>query len=853
MKYKILCIDDEQENLDVYKMMLEEEYTVLTALTYQEAFSILKKHHAEIIYVFSDFNMPEKSGLEVRQEMLSSGYEIPFVIVTGRYDLEMATKAMELRIASFLKKPFKFNDLKTLISDLGEKRIVQISEEKEMVCSFISESSPMLEEIEGLILILEENPGDINTINTYARLLHTIKGTASCVGLKSLPAFVHSYEDLVSLAKERKIAVTSKVVDSLLFGLDRLKFMYEAITTGGNSEFDIKDWVLQINSYKSEEQETELSVAAASTDESHENKKVQSEKLAIPLETLDSFLELSGKLTIARNTIYKAISRVEVKFENDKDIEKLSTSIEELHKITSFLQKQITDMRKVGAESITRPLKRVVRDMSKELVKDIELVVHNENIKVDNTIAKVMSNCLVHLIRNSIDHGLENPETRKKLKKKSLGTIDLTLLEDGEKNIVILKDDGAGINKKRVLEKAIEKNLVTSDEAKYLSDSDIFSLIFASGFSTAQTVSSISGRGVGMDMVKSSIEAIGGKILIDSSEGLGTTFTLNLPLPKSVLINQTLMIEENMEAYSIPIDDVVEIVCLRKEDFAGAIFNVASCPVLKRYDEIIPVLKLQNCLRQIGHQPLDLASMEDLLAIIVKNGAGKMGIIVEKIHEIEESVIRKVSPVMKTSAIYSGVTYFGDDNLALVLNIESIASENFSTISQISKENIKKSIKMDVVAKNNLELELFTFLLGNEHYGIATNKVFRIETIKTGDIHEFKNNYFINYNGNIVKVISLDSEGIKNIRENELAAVIMIKDEVNCYALYIDDFFEFITSDYQMESYFSKNKSIKGSIVYQDRIVYVVDDAWLDVFAKKSETDAATLENSTSMLEKIAA
>ena len=218
-KHKILCIDDDKDNLEVYECMLEDKYTVLKATNYSEAYDFLKIHHAEIIFVFSDYNMPEKNGLEVRQEMLNSGYEIPFAIITGHYDLSMATKGMELRVATFLEKPIQESDLFKLIADLGEKRILQINDEKEMICSFISESSQMLEEIESLILILEESPEDVKALNTYFRLLHTIKGTAACVGLKSLPKFVHTYEDLVSLAKEKKISITPKVVDSLLYGL----------------------------------------------------------------------------------------------------------------------------------------------------------------------------------------------------------------------------------------------------------------------------------------------------------------------------------------------------------------------------------------------------------------------------------------------------------------------------------------------------------------------------------------------------------------------------------------------------------------------------------------------------------
>jgi two-component system chemotaxis sensor kinase CheA len=829
-KYKILCVDDEQETLDINEFYLKNHYTVLKAHSTDEALELLQVHQNEIIFVFSDFMMPKKDGLQLRKEMQQLGIDIPFAVITGNYNIEMATKAMELQVCSFVEKPCNAESLFELIANYGEKRISQLKEEEEMVCSFISESTPMLEEIEGLILVLEEQPNDLNALNTYFRLLHTIKGTASCVGLKSLPKFTHVYEDLVSLAKEQKISITPAVVDSLLYGLDRLKYMYKEIIQNKNFEFNVDEWIEKINTFQDKKIETknenELIITEGSQ-ESPEHKKGPSEKLPIPLETLDSFLELSGKLTILRNTIYKATARVEIKHTNDKDVEILSSSIEELHKITSVLQKQISEMRKIAAENITRPLKRVVRDTSRDLQKEIDLIIHNETIKIDNTIAKIISNSLVHLIRNSIDHGIETPETRKKLNKTIHGKINLSFSEEGDNIIVDLNDDGSGISKKRVLDKAIEKKIITEKQAANLSHNEILELIFASGFSTSQNVTSISGRGVGMDMVKSSVESIDGKIHIESTEGVGTKFKLVLPQPKSVLINKTLMIEENNECFSVPIDDILEVVKVTSDNFHDSIFTVANFPVLKRYEEIIPIFKLENCLVQNPSGRLDLNLRDEIIAIIIKNGMNKIGLIVDKVHDIEESVVRKIKPVLNTSPIYSGVTYFGDDDLALVLNIDNIIKENLKTLNQIRKET---HISSEVVSATNSEHknEYFTFQLDSNIYGIDKDKVFRIEIFESHNIQNFYGNFFINYRENIIKIISLDNEKIKKIKDQEFAKVLLIKNLNTFYALYVDDFFEFIISYYHIENLFSKNTITKGSIIYNEQIIYIVDEINLD-------------------------
>lgn len=842
----VLCVDDEPDILNIHSHYLEHKYIVLLANSADEALAILKERHQEILFVLSDYTMPNKNGFEFRKEMLDNGYDIPFIFITGNYSEDMAAIGIELQVSQFIEKPCEPEVLIKSIEEFSLKRQNQLAEEKEMVFSFISESLPMIEEIEGLILILEEKPNDINTLNTYFRLLHTIKGTASCVGLKSIPKFTHVYEDLVSLAKEQKIIITPTIVDSLLYGVDRLKFMYQEIQGGKSFEFPVDKWIEKLNSYKNEKIEKNHEINHDffnkeighdtqdfhELNENHDQKKAPAEKLPIPLETLDSFLELSGKLTILRNTIYKATSRVELKHTNDKDVETLSNSIEELHKITSLLQKQISEMRKIGAENITRPLKRVVRDTSRDLHKEIDLIIHNETIKIDNTIAKIISNSLVHLIRNSIDHGIETPETRKNLSKPSHGCIELSFSEEGENVIVHLNDDGAGINTKRVLEKAIEKKIVSEKDASLLSHNEVLALIFESGFSTSQNVSSISGRGVGMDMVRSSIQSIDGKIHIESTEGKGTNFTLTLPQPKSVLINKTLMIEENMECYSIPIDDIVEVVKVSKDNFHDSIFSVANHPVLKRYEDIIPIFKLEHCLNKKEDADLELKSKEELITIIIKHGNSKIGIIVDKVHDIEESVVRKIKPVLETSPIYSGVTYFGDDDLALVLNIENLSKENIKAINIVKKESRQNEIANSSKQKI-LYNEYFTFQSGVNQYGIDKNKVFRIEFFETSNIQSFYGNYFIKYRDKIIKIISLDTEKINNIKKIALAKVLLIKNKDDLYALYVDDFFEFITSSYDLEIRFSKNTKIKGSILHLDQIIYIVDDLSLDKLAEE--------------------
>lgn len=834
-KYSIICIDDEKEILEIYEDILSEKFNVVKIENVEDAINIIKSRNQEIIYIFSDYNMLEKNGFELRKEILELGYEIPFAIVTGYYNVEMATKAMELRISSFINKPIEDQEILRLINDLGEKRILQLEEEKEMICSFISESSPMIEEIETLILLLEENPHDLNTLNTYFRLLHTIKGTASCVGLKTLPQFTHKYEDLVSKAKEQKIQITPNFVDALLYGLDRLKYMYGQITNESIFEFEVLQWIEKLDSLSETNNDRIVETENKPNEiETHitDQKKSASEKLAIPLETLDSFLELSGELTILRNTIYKSISKAELKYTNDKDIETLSSSIDELHKITSLVQLQITEMRKISAETITRPLKRVVRDTSKEIGKNVEFHISNENLKIDNTIAKIISNSLVHLVRNCIDHGIEKPEKRKELNKNEKGNIYLSFKEEGETNIVTLSDDGAGINVKRVIEKAIEKSIISAEQANTITESEAFNLIFESGFSTSQNVTSISGRGVGMDMVRSSVESIGGKIEIQSKENQGSRFVLHLPQPKNVLIMKTLLVEDESACFSIPIDSIVEVVKITKENTDVKVQTIVHSPVLSRFNELIPVYKLANYLNsteKANYGDEKKLFPEEFEAVILTHNKEKIAIAVNKVHDIEESVIRKIESVLTSSPIYSGVTYFGDDELALVLNIENIIKENYNTIKNIQKFNTEKTI---ATADNQAEtVEYLTFDIASKKTAILKDRVQRIESINTTDVHEFYGSYFTNYRESVLKIVTINKYFNKNSIEK--VKLLILDHQGNQYGVIIDEIYEFIESQFKRESFFSQNDLYLGTIIHNNEIIAILDDTKLDELAIK--------------------
>ena len=751
-KYQILCVDDQEDMLQLTSIMLEDSgYEIITKTSCIEALEFVKENNSKIIYIFSDYNMDEMNGLEFRMRLNEQGFDIPFAIITGFYDIEMAKQGMSLRVSAFIEKPLQANQLTDLIKDLGEKRISLLTEENEMVMSFVDESYPMLEDIENLIMSLETSPDDENILNTYFRLLHTIKGTASCVGLKNIPKFTHKYEDLVVKLQSKQLSLNEDIAEALLKGLDQLKFMYAA-AKDGVLEVDITEalQIFEINNKK-------IDVAAAKKNDKkpganigHKSTEVADDKIGISVSVLDNFMELSGRLTVLRNTLIKSATVLEQRYFGDSEIEIVTDSLGDMHKVSSILQNEISEMRKVSLQTVYKPLRRVVRDSAKTLNKNIDLIVEGDELRVDTSIGKALSNSLVHMIRNSIDHGIELPEKRVEVGKSNTGLIRLKSMQDGENIIVELSDDGNGLNLNRIKQKAIEKNLYTEEQLKLMSDQKIFALIFDSGFSTAQQVSDISGRGVGMDMVRNSIESTGGNIAIDSKEGVGTRFILTLPVPRSVMIIKSLMIKSNDAIFSIPLDEVGEVIRLENFQNSKVLHNVEGSLLLSHQDHLLPLVDLCKVL----HEKKYYDQMDVMNIVLVRGDGFRFGVIVDEILDIEEIVVKKMSQHLKNANCFLGVTFIGHGALALILNLLAIGE----------KAHVKFDDEVEIVPHSTIKLiiDVQEFMQFNFHqtknYAFPLHLVNRLEEVSCQDVEFSGAMPIVRYRGDVMPLLFIERQ-----------------------------------------------------------------------------------------------
>lgn len=825
-KYEIVCIDDESELLSLYEIELEGlGHKVVTFINPEEALVYIKENHTRIAFVLSDYKMPEMNGLEFRRRMVEEDLNTPFAMVTGFYSKEMAVEGMELRVLRFVQKPFDSSELIELIKTEGGKFIQNLEEEYEMIRSFVEESSPMIEEIEELILVLEEEPGNINALNTYFRLLHTIKGTASCVGLKTLPDFTHKYEDLVTLLKDGKLTVTNSIIDVLLKGLDVLKTMYQEIQDGIRYEFDIEESVKIFDLDNLDKVEAKDSEKVESAEIETVVKKKEEEKIAVQVGILDEFMELSGEITVLRNMILKSVSKIEQRYSGDRDIDVLSDTLDEMHKVSSKLQNEISEMRKISVDTVYRPLKRVVRDASKKLGKQIDVDFSGEKYRVDTSIGRVLNNVLVHLIRNGIDHGLETPEVRESKGKDPVGKLAVSTEIDAENIIIEISDDGNGMDRSKLIDKALEKGLYSEDVLNKMSDQRIFSLIFESGFSTAAEVTDISGRGVGMDMVRSSVEDVGGKILIDSALGQGTRFVLVLPIPRSVLIIKSLMVEAGDQQIAVPLHDIGEVINLDGEKVRQNIRTLNDALILSHHDELIPLIDLGDEFKQSTEGDLYAKNV-----VVIRGDGFCYGLIVDHVFDIEEVVVKKMAKQLQHSkSIFQGATLIGDGEMALILDLENLALACEIEIDETEDEEFFTHAE---TSESDGSDEFLQFSLrSREGLAIKLASIDRLEEVRASSITYTGNIPVIRYRNDFLPIVDLDfSLGFSSkvdLESSEVFKLLVIGNGENRVGFVVQEINDISISDESIDTLIRDREGILGTTYISGKTINVIDERYV--------------------------
>lgn len=493
------------------------------------------------------------------------------------------------------------------------------------------------------------------TISEHA-MLKAVRAVMCIEALSAIGQVVHTYPEIAKI--EMDDFGYTFTVDLLTEEPD------EVISAVIMNVSEIEDVKFEAQEQKEIEQKSaslENSGATVKKEQAPKNvkgAKVESRSIRVQLEKIENLMNMFEESVIERGRINELAESI-----NNKE---LLEHLNRLGDISKDIQNLLLNMRMVPIETVFNRFPRMVRSLAKDLGKKIDLQITGEDTEVDKIVIDEIADPLVHLLRNSVDHGLETIEERKRSGKSEIGLIRLDAFHSGNNIIIEVSDDGRGINKDRVMRKAIDRGIITDAEAAKLSDREIYELILASGFSTAEVVSDVSGRGVGLDVVKHTINALGGNLLIESEEGKGSTFRIELPLTLSII--QSMLVKTNDTRYAVPLGNIVEAIRVQRED----IQVLQGRNVLNYRDQIIEVLDLASIFGERESSSLfENVSDKMVPLLIVRNNRRSYGLIVNNIIGQREIVLKSLGDFFANSSKYfSGATILGDGRVVLILNPE---------------------------------------------------------------------------------------------------------------------------------------------------------------------------------------
>ncbi len=579
-------------------------------------------------------------------------------------------------------------------------------EDVQILTDFVAESMENLETIEGSLIDLEDNPSDQETINAIFRPFHTIKGVSGFLNLNKINHLSHATENLLDSARQGDFKINDAVVDVILASVDILKQMVTNVETGLASgdpniegDIDIEPMVKKVDAarqlaiegnvplgerlvekgaLKDDDLEKGLEKQKAAPnkkigailieEKATESKEVISAlrdqkragftadvQVKVDTKKLDNLIDLTGELVISQSMLR---GNANIQSINDQQ---LTQNFSQLNQIVSSLQKTTMSMRMVPIKATFQKMVRLVRDLARNTGKKVSLEMSGEDTEIDRNVVDELYEPMVHMIRNSIDHGLESPQERAANGKPEKGAVNLRAYHKGGNIVIEIEDDGKGLNKDRIIEKALASELIENEAT--MTDSEIFQLIFHPGFSTAKEITDVSGRGVGMDVVKKGIEKLHGRVDVQSKEGVGTTVVISLPLTLAII--DGMLIRVGIERYIIPTMAILESFRPKKEDY----FTVkGKGEMVMARGNLIQLLRLDKLFRVKG----DSVDPWDGLVVVVENKQEQRGLLLDELLGQEEIVIKSLGEALKRTRGLAGGAILGDGRVGLILDIAGL-------------------------------------------------------------------------------------------------------------------------------------------------------------------------------------
>lgn len=694
--------------------------------------------------------------------------------------------------------------------------VMELDDEmKDVLKDFLQESYENLDRVDSELIELEEQPDNRELLSSIFRSMHTIKGTCGFFGFDKLEKVTHIGENLLVKLRDGEYSMTEEIATGLLAMVDAVRAMLLEISTHGHDGMKRYKKLIQLLSELKDHGEIKSggslptasrdANAKADTAEKPAGDKASSgpavaaavkpeatpadavtpvapkaapaaagaaddkgpatvveASIRVDVPVLDSLMNLVGELVLARNQIVEYVGA----HENSQVV----AAAQRLNLITSELQEGVMQTRMQPIHSIWAKLPRVVRDLSRSCGKQIRVEMEGKSTELDKSLIEAMKDPITHLVRNSVDHGIESPEQRQAAGKPAEGVLLLRAFHEGGQVHIEISDDGGGIRAEKIKKKAIENGVVTAEQASRMSDQEICKMIFLPGLSTAEEVTNISGRGVGMDVVKTNIEKISGAIDLDTEVGRGTVFKIRVPLTLAIV--PALIVSSGSQRFAIPQVNLIELIRIDEDDQSNAIEFIHGCPVHRLRGQLLPLVYLNKELM------LESNSTGALNIVVLQAEKCRFGLVVDQINDTQEIVVKPLAEALKAIPVFAGATIMGDGRVALILDTQGIGQR-----ARVMNDSPDRSVQTperddsDRVGQSETLLLVSTAMEGR--LAIPLRRVARLEQFEIKQTEIAGDNQVVQYRGQILPLVELseflhERRSISSYGEEEVSDLIQV-------------------------------------------------------------------------------
>lgn len=700
----------------------------------------------------------------------------------------------------------------------------------DLLRDFLTESAENLAKLDNDLVALEQRPEEVALLNSIFRTIHTIKGTCGFIGLCRLEGVAHAAENVLDALRSQRLAVQSAVIGDVLSAVDCIKAILEHLEqTEAEPEGDDGPLIARLEGWlhggkAADEEAMPTPPPPPPPPESSDQKKpwdgVERRKraddegssaggdssLRVGVLLLDQLMNLVGELALSRNQLLQIIGAQE-----DSAFAK---PVQHLNRVTTDLLEAVMKTRMQPIGNAWTKLPRIIRDLAQASGKQITLECHGADTELDRQILQAIGDPLTHMIRNSADHGIEAPAARRARGKSDGGTITLSARHEGGHVVIEITDDGAGIDPARIRQKAIERGLVRADAAEQLPDAQILRFIFEPGFSTAEQITNVSGRGVGMDVVRSNIEAIGGTVDLSSQVGVGTTIRVKIPLTLAII--SALLVGTAGETFAVPQIGVVELVRLTEEQ-QHQVQIVHGAEFYRLRDTLLPLVRMDALLQLRSEAPTTDSSI-----VVCQLGESRFGLVVDEVFDTQEIVVKPVGRLVKHLTAYAGCTITGDGRVIMILDTTGIGS--LANVANRASEG-------DAAAAAAARALTLVDTVGTESVllfdagfpalqAVPLSRVARLEEIPRHLLERADGQVLVQYRGSLMPI--LPAHPAMDILARDLRPIIVFNDGDRTMGLAVDEIRDIVEDTIRLQGSASR-PGLLGVSVIAGRAAEVID------------------------------